>query len=202
MSLALAHVTHSICSTAASRDADFRRAVQAVRRGEQLAPADAYGAVLSIGVHLLFLDALASMQEFPDRVSYDFGPTPLRNAAAWLLSGHHVAAHNAFDKIADSGRYLLGALGKTRDPRAFEELLAHQLALMELLGHARYPRGEPLRHGRDGQQHLREPRDPGRRHHHRRHVAVLTCYRPLQRGLRFSANARVPSCKSSERITR
>jgi hypothetical protein len=124
MSLALAHVTHSICSTAASRDADFRRAVQAVRRGEQLAPADAYGAVLSIGVHLLFLDALASMQEFPDRVSYDFGPTPLRNAAAWLLSGHHVAAHNAFDKIADSGRYLLGALGKTATCWAMRDIRA------------------------------------------------------------------------------
>jgi tetratricopeptide (TPR) repeat protein len=124
MSLALAHVTHSLRATDASREADFRRAVLALRRGEQLAPTDAYGAVLLIGVHLLFFDILASMREFPDQDRYDFLPTPLRNAAGWLLSGQHVAAHKAFDEVADSGRYLLGALGKTATSWAMRDIRA------------------------------------------------------------------------------
>jgi hypothetical protein len=42
---------------------------------------------------------------------YDFEATPLRNAADWLLSGQHVAALAAFQKLYESGRELPAALG-------------------------------------------------------------------------------------------
>lgn len=83
-------------------------AFDAVRRGRSLAPADAYGAVLSIGVHLLFLDAEAGAG--PETVS-DVTESPLGMAADWLLSGRHVAALNAFEHIADSGRGRVSTLG-------------------------------------------------------------------------------------------
>ena len=118
MSLGLAHATHAI------RDSDFEHALLAVRMAKNLPPADAYGSVLSIGVYLLFIDVFASLQEDPDGSSYDFSATPLRNAADWLLSGRHVAALNAFDEIADSGRHLLGALGMTATYWAMRDIRA------------------------------------------------------------------------------
>jgi tetratricopeptide (TPR) repeat protein len=104
MSVALAHAT---------RDSDFKRAALAVGKAKDLVPADAYGSVLSIGVYLLFVDVFAPRQQEPGVLKYDFAATPLRKAADWLLSGRHVAALNGFDRIAESGRWVLGALGMT-----------------------------------------------------------------------------------------
>ena len=43
--------------------------------------------------------------------AYDFKPTPLRNAADFLLSGEHVAALAGFHKLHESGRALPAAVG-------------------------------------------------------------------------------------------
>jgi len=102
MSLALAHAT---------MPTDFEKAVMALEQGRKYAPSDEYGAVLSIGVYLLFVDVLASTREDADGFSYEFNPTPLRNAADWLLSGEHAAAINAFKKIHESGREVAAAMG-------------------------------------------------------------------------------------------
>jgi tetratricopeptide (TPR) repeat protein len=104
LSLGLAHGTHPV------RAADCDTALAAVGRARELTPADAYGSVLSIGVHLLFADASAAA---PDETAFalDFPSTPLGMAADWLLSGRHVAALDAFEQIADSGSGLMSALG-------------------------------------------------------------------------------------------
>ena len=102
MSLALAHATGY---------PDFEQAAMAFFVGAKNPPEDAYGSVLSIGVFLVFVDVFASLREDADGFNYDFQPTPLRNAADWLLCGHYAAAHEAFRKIYKSGREVEGALG-------------------------------------------------------------------------------------------
>ena len=102
MSLALAHATGS---------PDFEKATTALNSGLKYIPDDAAGAVLTIGVYLLFVDALSSMQEDANGFSYEFKPTPLRNAADWLLSGKLSAALAAFQKLNESGRQVVAAMG-------------------------------------------------------------------------------------------
>lgn len=102
MSLALAHATGPT---------DFEQAGMAFAAGRHFPPKDTDGSVLFIGVFLMFIDVFASMREDDEGLIYDFKPTPLRNAADWLLSGQHVAALAAFQKIYESGRELPGALG-------------------------------------------------------------------------------------------
>lgn len=102
MSLALAYATGA---------PDFEKASMALNSGRMHRPDDADGSVLSIGVYLLFADALASMREDAGGFAYEFKATPLRNAADRLLSGDHAAALSAFREIHRSGRALAGALG-------------------------------------------------------------------------------------------
>ena len=102
MSLALAHATGT---------PDFEQATMALNVGRKRSPEDADGSVLSIGVYLIFADALASMREDAEGFSYEFRATPLRNAADWLLSGEHAAALAAFEKMHEAGREVAGALG-------------------------------------------------------------------------------------------
>lgn len=102
MSLALAHATG---------EPDFEKASMALNEGRKLPPRDADGSVLSIGVYLIFADALASLREDADGFAYEFKPTPLRNAADRLLSGRHADAFDEFGEIHKSGRKSAGALG-------------------------------------------------------------------------------------------
>lgn len=105
MSLALAYAT----GVAAS--ADFERAMVVLAEGKKFALKDADASVLFIGVSLTFVDAIASMQQDEKGFAYDFKPTPLRNAADFLLSGEHVAALAGFHKLHESGRALPAAVG-------------------------------------------------------------------------------------------
>lgn len=103
MSLALAHAT---------APTNFESAFIAYSIGRRLKPTDAYGSVLQIGVYLLFFDAIGSIREDADGFQYEFMPTTLRNAADYLLSGHHSRARSEFLDIFEfSGRHLPGALG-------------------------------------------------------------------------------------------
>ena len=102
MSLALAHATG---------EPDFEQGSLALNAGRMLPPQDAAGAVLSIGVYLIFADALASMREDAEGLAYEFKSTPLRDAADWLLSGRHADAFDAFEEIFKAGRKSAGALG-------------------------------------------------------------------------------------------
>lgn len=104
MSLALAYATG---------EPDFEAASMALYEGRKCEPRDADGAVLCIGVYLLFVDAIASMREDADGFIYDFQSTPLRDAADHLLSGHHADAFEAFGQLHQSGRTGPGGLGMT-----------------------------------------------------------------------------------------
>ena len=102
MSLALALVTGA---------PNFELAGMALSEGRKLPPADADGAVLAIGVYLLFADALASLKDDEEDLTFAFKATPLRDAADQLLSGRQAAAFAAFKKIFLSGREAAGGLG-------------------------------------------------------------------------------------------
>lgn len=102
MSLALAHATG---------EPDFEAGSMALYEGRKHAPRDADGAVLSIGVYLIYLDALSTMREDAEGFTYEFKPTPLRDAADRLLTGDPAMAFNAFSAIERAGRHTAGVLG-------------------------------------------------------------------------------------------
>jgi hypothetical protein len=103
MSLALAHITGK---------ADFERAGMAFFAGMGKSPRDPNGAVLYIGVFLCLVEALSSMREDADGMSYDFKSTPQRDAADWLLCGKCDAALKGFERIRVAGKLVQAATGE------------------------------------------------------------------------------------------
>jgi hypothetical protein len=92
-------------------DASFEEGFMAFAEAKELAPRDSVGAVLHIGVFLLFVDVLTSAKEDESGVHFNFKSTPLRNAADWLLGAEYLAAFKGFTAVFKEGREIPGALG-------------------------------------------------------------------------------------------
>jgi tetratricopeptide (TPR) repeat protein len=134
LSLALA------LSTEPCTNEDFEAAYGAFADGLHLSLADGTGAVLWVGLYMIFFDVQRNMIVDDEGINYSFKMTQLRTAGERLLSGETLLAQFMFQLFYDTGQELLGimglaathwVLGDLAQAKRFAEMAVKELQIRE-----------------------------------------------------------------------